>query len=282
MPRAIPPGLPFDERPAISPIPALVELVRRQGHRVVWSSGRPWRHHKLGYWAPVPFIDPLSVDQLVFPTCQALGIRALVADPSLATNRSRQGLVRQLPAFSAEHLDRDRRRCVRSALSRFEYRLLTSPDALLEDGWRVARSAVRCQQHPLEPSEETYRQAVIDLYEAFRPAVVGAFIDGRLCGYMTSSATGRTVTLDKLYIAKPWRTAHVGSGLYWITLLMWADVSGVEQAALGGTGPGLEGVDAFKRSFGVEFFDLPAISRARKLVGVALRMALPRTHRRYA
>lgn len=80
---------------------------------------------------------------------------------------------------------------------------------------------------------------------------------------MTTLAVGRVAYLNRLYISPKFRRDDVGSGLYWTALLMWARVPGVGRAALGGSAPGMESVDAYKRTIGVEFEDLPGLIRAR-------------------
>lgn len=235
-----------------------------------------------GYWAPIDLVESLPMEAIDWPSKTALGYRAVVADPTAANIRSKWIVVPRMSSFGPHFLSRDRARRVRQTLSRYDFRQLSDPGVLLDQGFEVSRRSADRTGQIVTDNRRAYAREIQLRFDADPQLVIGAFNGDELVGLALSYAVGSTVHFTDVCTTDEALRGKVSDGLYWCTLNTWAQVPGVEQVVLGMYLDERPGLLPYKRTFGAELVELPMVGQLRRPVAAYLRSRRPASYARLA
>lgn len=242
----------------------------------VWVRRTDFLGGSPGHWQPVAELSPLPLDQIGWPTPWALGYRAVVSDPHRATGEVALQWIADLQGYGPANIKKRRRWYVRQGARGADFSMLSDPDILLDQGWRVVTAAGRRNGLFVDPDVATYRWRIAQRFAADPQITIAATQSGRLVGYILGYATGTIGYVSFLFIDQGVAAAGVGSTLYWHTLAAMQQ-AGVAAVSLGLDAPNLPGLQSFKATLGARRVSLPVVARLRPPVTAYLRRRRPGT-----
>lgn len=235
-----------------------------------------------GYWSPVDLIEPLPAEAIDWPSQTALGYRAVVSDAAVANVRSKWIVVPRMRGFGPHLLGRDRARRVRQTLSRYDFRKLSDPQVLLDQGFEVSRRSADRTGQIVANNRRAFAREIQLRFDADPQLVIAAFSGDELVGFALSYGVGQTVHFTDVCTTDEALRGKVSDGLYWCTLSTWARVPGVEQVVLGMYLDERPGLLPYKRTFGAGLVELPMVGQLRRPVAAYLRTRRPLSYARLA
>lgn len=270
---------------AVIPILSELELAAmrtQEGDDVVSRHGCHWRSAYPGFYQPTHLLARIPVLEVRPPARLCWGFRAaLRAEDAHAANAAVPvHLLTGVDSFDESRLSRNRRGDLRRARRQVEFRRLSGPALLLEQGYEVFTSAVQRLGYWRPLTLREYRRRVLRRAVHGRRMFIAGLIDGRVRGYLDSFAIDGVLYTEEIFVATDALRTGIGTGLYVETFQAGARDGALHSICNGLHRPELPDLCRFKAGLGFEVVRLPARSVMPAPIRTYLRARRPATYYR--
>jgi Acetyltransferase (GNAT) family len=238
---------------------ALAAWRERRGERVLERGGRFWRMSRPGFWEPVHWLARLSAAEAHRPA-PCLGFRAVLGDEhSGAANGSLAAHVLEPVADWGPHLlSKNRRYRLRKAGRLVELVELMDTGLLEAQGHEVVVSSLERTGAGKSPSREGYLLSLAREGIGGPLTFLAGLQDGRLAGYLSGWAVGRTAYFQRLHIRTEALATQVGTALVFAFVEACQRGGEVNEIVNGLHSPEDESLSAYKEGIGFPVRRYPA------------------------
>jgi hypothetical protein len=253
-----------------------------EGDVVVRGPGGHWRASPFGFYQPIHLLAGMRAAEVRRPARLCWGFRAALSaeDAHLANASIPLHLLSDVSRFDERVLSRNRRSDLRRCRRQVEFRRLTAPGLLLEQGHDVFLSAVRRLGHWRPLSGPEYRARVSRRAGHGRRLIIAGLVDGTLRGYLDSYAVDGVLHTDEIFVASDALRTGIGTGLYVETFLTAARDGNLREVCNGLHRPEDPNLCRFKEGLGFRVVHLPARTVIPAPVRAFLRARRPATYYR--
>ena len=252
-----------DSTNAAMPIMSEAELAAmraEEGGAVVLRDGCHWRPAHPGFYQPIHLLARIRAAEVRQPARLCWGFRAALRgeDASEANASVPVHLLTDVQSFDEGRLSRNRRSDLRRCRRQVEFRRLSTPALLLEQGHGVFLSAVQRLGHRRPLTLLEYRQRVLRRAAHGRRLFMAGLIDGKVRGYLDSYAIGGVLYTDEIFVASDALRTGIGTGLYVETFLAAARDPALRAVCNGLHRPEDPDLCRFKAGLGFQVVQVPA------------------------
>jgi hypothetical protein len=238
----------------------LVAMRAAEGDAVVLRDGCHWRPAYPGFYQPIHLLARIRAAEVRQPARLCWGFRAVLHDDDAAEANASVPvhLLRDVQSFNEGRLSRNRRGDLRRCRRQVEFRRLSTPALLLEQGYEVFMSAVQRTGHRRLLTLLEYRQRVLKRAAHGRRLFIAGLVDGRLRGYLDSYAIDGVLYNDEIFVATDSLRTGIGTGLYVETFLASARDPARSAVCNGLHRPEDPDLCRFKAGLGFQVVQVPA------------------------
>ncbi|MGH7287697.1 MAG: hypothetical protein ACREI8_06720 [Myxococcota bacterium] len=260
----------------------LAAMRAREGDAVVLRQGTHWRSSYPGFYQPINLLARKRAAEVRQPARLCWGFRVALSeeDAHLANASVPVHLLTDAQHFDQTRLSRNRRGDLRRCRRRVEFRRLSTPALLLEQGHGVFMSSVRRLGHWRPLTERAYRNRVTRRAGHGRRLFIAGLIDGRLRGYLDSYAVDGVLHLDEMFVATDALRTGIGTGLYVAAIETGARELAIRDVCNGLHRPEDANLCRFKEGLGFRVVHVPARAVIRPPIRAYLRARRPATYYR--
>jgi len=206
----------------------MADWLMKHGTTVVYRRGRYWMSSHGGFYQPVHWMARLNADEIIKPSFLCWGYRATVDDSAtfFANATLPVHYFNRLDGFDASCLSQNKRNTLRTCHENVDIHPVDNFDLLVDQGYPLFLSSLAQSGYGRRISRATYRRKMAKYFDAGFVSVLGAFVEGRLGGYMISTCVKNTAYFDALVVGNSESALHIGTGLKYAFLKYWGDRKG--------------------------------------------------------
>src|SRR5262245_43612294 len=260
----------------------LAAMRTQEGDAIVLRDGRHWRPVYPGFYQPIHLLARMRPADVRQPARFCWGFRAALADEHAAEANASVPvhLLTDVHAFDERRLGRNRRSDLRRSRRQVEFRRLSTPALLLEQGYPVFMSSIQRLRHRRPLTLPEYRRRVLRRAAHGRRLFIAGLVDGKVSGYLDSYASDGVLYNDEIFIASDALRTGIGTGLYVETFLASMGDVTLRMICNGVHRPEDPDLCRFKAGLGFRVVHVPARIVIAPPVRAFLRLRRPATYYR--
>lgn len=188
----------------------------KRGRKVIRHKGRYWLETYPGFYSATHPMAKMCAQEATRPETFCWGFRTSLCDGDAekANGNIPLHLLTDIDSYTLQSRSPRCRNKIRNLRKQVHIVELHKPDLLLDQGYDVLCSAHARNRYGRVPRRIDYQKNVEKYYDSGAGLVVGGLVDGKLGGYLTSYAVGKTAYVDELLLDSQYLRTNISLGLF--------------------------------------------------------------------
>lgn len=194
----------------------LATWLAARDRKIIRHKGRYWLETYPGFYSTIHPMAKMCAHEATRPGAFCWGFRTSLCDGDAekANGSIPLHLMTNIDSYTWQTRSPRCRNKIRNLRKQVHIVELHKPDLLLDEGYNVLCSAHARNRYGKVPRRSDYQKNIEKYYDSRAGLVIGGLVDGKLGGYLTSYAVGKTAYVDELLLDTQYLRTNISLGLF--------------------------------------------------------------------